>query len=134
MTFTCNPAWTKIKENQLLSERHDLIARVFRQKQLKLIDVITEGHVFGLPRCWMYTIKWQKRGLPHSHNLFWLADKIRPTQIDGVISAELPDPTEDPELFPVVSKNMIHAPYGPQSQLSMYEGQKVYQKLPKKIY
>jgi hypothetical protein len=43
ITFTCNPTWTKIKENltngQLPSEHHDLIARVFKQKQLKLPDV-----------------------------------------------------------------------------------------------
>jgi hypothetical protein len=113
ITFTCNPAWTEIKENhtngQLPSECHDLIARVFKQKQSKLIDVITMDRVFGVPRCWMYTIKWQKRGLPHSHNLFWLADRIHPTQIDD-ISAELPDPTRDPELFAVVTKNVIHSP------------------------
>lgn len=93
ITFTCNPNWPEIKEiltnGQLPNERHDLIARVFKQKQLKLIDVITKGHVFGVPRCWMCTIEWQKRGLPHSHNLIWLANKIQPTQIDKVISAEL---------------------------------------------
>jgi hypothetical protein len=41
-----------------------------------------------------------------------LADKIQPTQIDDFICAELPDPTEDPELFEVVTKNMIHGPCG----------------------
>jgi hypothetical protein len=39
-------------------------------------------------------------------------DKIQPTQIDEVICAGLPDPTEDPELFEVVTKNMIHGPCG----------------------
>jgi hypothetical protein len=116
ITFTCNPAWTEIKEmltnGQSSSERHDLIARVFKQKLLKLIHVITKGHVFGVPRCWMYTIEWQKLGLPHSHNLIRLADKIQPTQIDDIICAELPDPTQDPELFAVVTKNMIHGPCG----------------------
>jgi hypothetical protein len=38
ITFTLNPVWTDIKENlsngQLPTERHDLIARVFNQKQL----------------------------------------------------------------------------------------------------
>jgi hypothetical protein len=106
-TFTCNPSWTDVKENltndHLPTERHDLIARVFKQKQLKLIDVITKGNVFGVPRCWMYMIEWQKRGLPYSHNLIWLADKIQPTQID-VISAKLPDPTQVPELSAVVTR------------------------------
>jgi hypothetical protein len=54
ITFTCNPTWTEIKEmltnGQLPSEHHDLIVRVFKQKQLKLTDVITKGHVFGVPR------------------------------------------------------------------------------------
>ena len=116
ITFTCNPNWIEISENlfngQSPNERHDLIARVFKQKQIKLIDVITKGQVFGMPRCWMYTIEWQKRGFPHSHNLIWLVDKIMPTDIDQVISAELPDPIEDPDLFAVVTKNMIHGPCG----------------------
>ena len=77
-----------------------------------IIDVITKGHIFGLPKCWIYTIEWQKWGLPHSHNLIWLADKIQPTQINDVISAELPDPTQDSELLRVVTKNMIHGPCG----------------------
>ncbi|XP_040210356.1 uncharacterized protein LOC120941146 [Rana temporaria] len=116
ITFTCNPGWTEIKEmlknGQVPCDRHDLIARVFRQKRFTLIELITKAHVFGPPRCWMYTIEYQKRGLPHSHNLIWLAGKIQPTQIDEVISAELPDPREDPNLYTVVTKNMIHGPCG----------------------
>ncbi|XP_062714405.1 uncharacterized protein LOC115261339 [Aedes albopictus] len=116
ITFTCNPTWTEIQEmlsnGQSANERHDLVARVFRQKQQKLIDVLTKGHVFGVVRCWMYTIEWQKRGLPHSHNLIWLVNKLQPAQIDEVISAELPNPVEDPELYAVVTKNMIHGPCG----------------------
>jgi hypothetical protein len=61
ITFTCNPAWTEIKENltndQLPCECHDLIVRVFEQKQLKLINIITKSPVFRVPRCWMYTIE-----------------------------------------------------------------------------
>ncbi|VDP40986.1 unnamed protein product [Heligmosomoides polygyrus] len=33
-------------------------------------------------------------------------------QIDQLISGELPDPDSDPELFEIVSKNMIHRPCG----------------------
>lgn len=61
ITFTCNPAWPEITEmltnGQSVNERHNLVARVFRQKQLKLIEAITKGHVFGAPRCWMYTVE-----------------------------------------------------------------------------
>jgi len=60
----------------------------------------------------MYSVEWQKRGLPHAHILTWLTLKIMPTEIDKVISAEIPAPTIDNELFEVVNKNMIHGPCG----------------------
>lgn len=55
-------------------------------------------------------MEWQKRGLPHAHILLWLVDKIRPDQIDDIISAEIPDPQTDPELYDVVTSNMVHGP------------------------
>ena len=46
ITFTCNPDWIEIREflscGQTPSDRQDLLARVFRQKQIKVIDVITK--------------------------------------------------------------------------------------------
>lgn len=60
----------------------------------------------------MYTIEWQKRGLPYVHLLVWLQDKVRPNDIDIVSSAELPDQKEDPILYDIVRKNMIHGPCG----------------------
>jgi hypothetical protein len=53
ITFTCNPAWTEIKEmltnGQSPSERHDLIARVFKQKQLKLITLLQKAMYLECP-------------------------------------------------------------------------------------
>jgi hypothetical protein len=116
ITFTCNPGWKEIKDElmpqQTANDRHDLLARVFRQKLIKLMHVINKGHVFGATRCWMYSIEWQKRGLPHAHILVWLTDKIKADQIDSVISAELPNPEQDPILSHVIQKNMIHGPCG----------------------
>lgn len=116
VTFTCNPDWPEIKSHlfpgQMPSYRHDITSRVFRLKLLKLIDTMTKFEIFGPHKCFMYTIEWQKRGLPHAHILIWLRDRIRPEQIDNVISAELPDPTIDPELFETVTKSMIHGPCG----------------------
>lgn len=74
------------------------------------MDSIVKHKVFGEVRCWMFSIEWQKRGMPHSHILIWLVNKITPNEIDQVISAEIPDPEVDPVLFDVVTKSMIHGP------------------------
>ena len=63
ITFTCNPTWPEITSllmpNQYASDRHDLVARVFRQKLLKLMGTITKHKLFGPTRCYMYSIEWQ---------------------------------------------------------------------------
>ena len=58
----------------------------------------------------MYSVEWQKRGLPHVHILVWLIDKIRPEEIDNIISAEIPSPSTDRMLFDIVTANMIYGP------------------------
>jgi len=63
----------------------------------------------------MYTIEFQKRGLPHACILLWLdgSNKMHnATDIDNVISAELPHPNLYPKLFKVVTSYMIHGPCG----------------------
>jgi PIF1-like helicase/Helitron helicase-like domain at N-terminus len=116
ITFTCNPAWDEIKEllltGQSPSDRHDISARVFKQKLKSLIDFIVKHRVFGETRCWMYSVEWQKRGLPHAHILIWMMEKITPNRIDEIISAEIPDIEIDKDLHDIVSKNMIHGPCG----------------------
>ncbi len=117
ITFTSNPQRPEIQA-QLLSgqyshHRHDLVARVLRQKLQKLVAFTTKQHIFGPTICHMYTIEWQKGGLPHTHMLSWLKDKIHSNSIDDIISAELPDLAKDPDLFKVIKTQMVHWPCGP---------------------
>nr|KAJ0194409.1 hypothetical protein LSAT_V11C800408160 [Lactuca sativa] len=54
-------------------------------------------------------------GLPHSHIcLFMHSDNKLPTVelIDPIISAEIPDIIEDPELYSLVNEFMVHGPCG----------------------
>lgn len=89
MTFTCSPQWPDIKDNlfagQTPTDRHDITARVFRQKLKAFNYLIVKLQIFGEVRCWMYSIEWQKRGLPHAHILIWLVRKITPYEIDRII-------------------------------------------------
>ncbi|XP_071035291.1 uncharacterized protein [Parasteatoda tepidariorum] len=122
ITFSCNPNWDEIK-NLLLSgqtsmHRHDIIARAFKQKLKSLKKLIIHHSVFGEKRCWLYSVEWQKRGLPHEHILIWLVDKVRPEEIDKIISAEIPNPNVDQELFDIVTTNMIHGPCGSFNMMS----------------
>nr|XP_018911732.1 PREDICTED: uncharacterized protein LOC109040297 [Bemisia tabaci] len=97
---------------QLPQDRHDIVSRVFNLKLKKLMDLLTKQKIYGEVRCHMYSVEWQKRGLPHAHILLWLREKLRPEKIDAIISAELPNPDEDPLLFDIVKANMIHGPCG----------------------
>jgi hypothetical protein len=63
----------------------------------------------------MYTIEFQKRGLPQSHILLWLdsRDKLQSSEaIDSVICAELPNKDLFPKLYSAVCNYMIHGPCG----------------------
>lgn len=76
------------------------------------MNFIIKHREYGQECCCMYSVEWQKRGLPHAHILVWLVDKIRPEEIESIISAEIHDETVDPKLHAVVTKHMIHGPCG----------------------
>lgn len=129
ITFTCNTKWVEIESlllpGQTAGDRHDLIARVFKQKLTKLMDAIVKLQIYGQVLCFMYSIEWQKRGLPHAHILIWLKEKIHSEHIDKIISAEIPNKDEDPLLFQIITASMIHGPCGTFNYMSpcMKDGQ-----------
>jgi hypothetical protein len=63
----------------------------------------------------LYTVEFQKRGLPHIHCLVWLANsnpEFSASAIDAFISAEIPDRDADPLGYALVEEFMIHGPCG----------------------
>jgi hypothetical protein len=63
----------------------------------------------------LYTVEFQKRGLPHIHYLVWLADtqsQFSATAVDQFICAEIPDKDTDPLGYALVDEFMIHGPCG----------------------
>lgn len=53
----------------------------------------------------MYTIEFQKRGLPHAHILIFLHPSNKyptPSDINRIISAEIPDQDTNEELYNLV--------------------------------
>ena len=122
ITMTCNPNWPEIRDNlfegQQPSDRPDLVARIFNIKLKSLIQDMVMNRVFGHIKAYVYTIEFQKRGLPHAHMLFILADdcKINTAEkIDRFICAEIPDRNHEPELYETVIRTMIHGPCSDQN-------------------
>ncbi|XP_052622302.1 uncharacterized protein LOC111911148 [Lactuca sativa] len=120
ITFTCNPKWPEVKrflkDTSLQPEdRPDILCRLFKIKLDAFIKDLRENHIFGIVQAVVYTIEFQKRGLPHSHIcLFMHSDYKLPTVelIDTIISAEIPNIDEDTELYKLVQEFMIHGPCG----------------------
>ncbi|KAK9064524.1 hypothetical protein SSX86_015906 [Deinandra increscens subsp. villosa] len=119
ITFTCNAKWPEIIRNlrqfPLLSaeDRPQIIARVFQMKVESFITFLKEYKPFGVVAAELYTIEFQKRGLPHCHTLLWVTTPYKielPSQVDNYISAEIPNRNIDPELYKIVTETLIHGP------------------------
>jgi hypothetical protein len=119
ITVTANPKWPEIvrelKDGERAEDRPDITTRVFQLKKKAILDDILKNGVFGRTVAHVYTIEFQKRGLPHMHLLVFLdpRDKIRtPEDVDSCIRAYWPDPDEEPLLFSTVQRCMVHGPCG----------------------
>jgi hypothetical protein len=106
ITVTANPAWPKITQELLpgehIANQPELTTLVFAQKKKAILDDIVKNGVLGQVAAHIYTIEFQKRGLPHMHLLIFLLgkDKIQePLHVDSCIQAYWPDPQSEPLLF-----------------------------------
>ena len=115
ITFTCNPRWPDIqnllKPGQSQEHRHDLTARVFKQKLDELLEDLLHRHVLGVDAAHCYVIEFQKRGLPHAHILLIMRqeDRIQTVEdINSVVQAYIPNENDDKDLYDLVIQQMVH--------------------------
>ncbi|GKD40429.1 DNA helicase [Tanacetum coccineum] len=122
--------WVRNHRNDLRSDYllglNDVVSRGDREgiqtgSKIMLLRTFIGGprymysHYLDALAIFLYTVEFQKRGLPHCHTLLWVdsSSKIRnAVEIDEYISAEIPDPVEDPKGYKVVTELIMHGPCG----------------------
>jgi hypothetical protein len=119
ITFTSNPRWealtSELLPGQTTADRPDLVVRVFNMYKDALLHDIANNNIFGHTHARVHSIEFQKRGLPHMHLLLSLFPCDRPSmpaEVDSVICASWPDPHQEPILFDIVKRCMVHGPCG----------------------
>ncbi|GJS09403.1 DNA helicase [Tanacetum coccineum] len=143
ITFTCNVNWSEIKRfiseypHLTASDRADVVCRVFEQKIQALIAFLKEECIFRDVTGVLYTVEFQKRGLPHCHALLWVDSASRiiiAKDVDRFISTELLDLRINLEGYNVILELMMHGPCGAVSlKAPCMKGDKCSKKFPKKI-
>ncbi|XP_071712618.1 uncharacterized protein [Rutidosis leptorrhynchoides] len=120
LTFTCNPKWPEIRRVLKgtifkVEDKPTYQARIFKINLDGLMHDLKVKKKFGRVGADVYTVEFQKRGLPHAHICLFLDKKDKmpnPEDVDKYICAEIPDKNTDPELYQLVSDLMMHGPYG----------------------
>ncbi|KAL8484411.1 hypothetical protein ACS0TY_026907 [Phlomoides rotata] len=94
-------------------DRPDILCRLFKMKLDRMIKDLKDIMLFGKVDAMIYTVEFQKRGLPHAHILLFLsrANKIpHPEDVDKIISAEIPNKESHSKIHELVLNYMIHGP------------------------
>jgi len=117
ITFTANPKWVEIHREllpgQQAKDRPDLMSRAFYRKVQHRLNQIRNTEVLGPCLGWVWTIEYQKRGLPYLHLLLFLSTDhqfLTAANIDQFISAELPSDNDliGEELRVIIQTTMVH--------------------------
>lgn len=123
ITMTCNTNWPEIqsqlRQGQDFMDIPVVVIRVFKRKLALLEQALKTmfPHAGGLLYC-IHSIEFQKRGLPHAHILLkFRSDCITASDIDAVVSAEIPSNPRDAAL---VRNFMIHQHPSPDKPPSKY--------------
>lgn len=119
ITMTANSNWREVTRallpGQAPEDRPDLLARVYRLKLKELHrDVMKRGRL-GVCISDVHTVEFQKRGSPHTHNIIILDKHSTPKCAEDVnllVRATIPDKTEEPLWYELVTEFMVHGPCG----------------------
>ena len=116
LTMTANPTWPEIHDElepgQSAADQPDVVVHAFYAKQKEIIHDIDSG-IFGKAVGYVFTIEFQKRGLPHMHCIIFLDPESKLhtlKQIDSLLFSEFPE--DNPEMLELVKKFMVHKPCG----------------------
>ena len=129
ITFTANPQWKEIKVELLLGQtavdQPDLVAHIFHLKLTDLLQQLKHAFIFGRYQDYVWTVEYQRRGLLYMHLLLFLHLEDRfldAHRVDQIVSAELPDPEQDPtgELAGIIRSVMTHRPCGVHNPTAPY--------------
>ncbi|CAG8780456.1 3651_t:CDS:1, partial [Acaulospora morrowiae] len=119
ITITCNPHWPEILaelyDKQVPNDRPDIIVRIFNLKLKAILNDIIDKNILGKVVVFVLVIEFQKRGLPHAYLLIILTNEDNPQEpsdYDNIVSAEIPDPIHQSQLYETITRYMIHGPCG----------------------
>ena len=104
------------ERTKLLNENPVLVARHFQYKiQLFFKELILDGRL-GKTKYYALRIEFQERGSLHVHAFVWILDAPKIENkfayldfVENSISASLPDPQNEPEMFMLVKAFQIHS-------------------------